>query len=165
MLKIKAQDIFYSKETVVHSLSKVEQNLNFTVESLVYYPYMFYEFSFQRKNPISPLKGKVGCTVDGVSGVPALTDKKPEFLNSNISKERLVPIQLDEQKARDTAEEFLYRTISKKIKVISTPNISLKDYELFYWPYWVVNGNKGEENLFTLIVDSITGKYHPLNVE
>ncbi|WP_085993256.1 hypothetical protein [Oceanobacillus senegalensis] len=165
MMEINTQEVSFTEERIIRSLGKMKAEVDFSVKNLVYYPYMFYEFDFKNSNPISPLKGNVGCTIDAISGTPALVDKRPAFIMQQLTDEKPLPVQLEGEEAKHLAQEFLYRTISRKIKVMSAPNIALKHHELFYRPCWVVSGNKGNKDTFTLIVDSISGKYHPLNVE
>ncbi|WP_068676775.1 hypothetical protein [Oceanobacillus sp. Castelsardo] len=164
MMEVKTQEIFFTEEKVIRTLGKKEVDTDFSIRNIVYYPYMFYEFSFKRGNPITPLKGDVACTIDAISGIPALVDKRPEFTTLKIANKNILPIQLEENQTVELAKEFLYRTISKNIKVATAPNISLKQCHLFYRPYWIIDG-KANEHGFTLMVDSISGKYHPLNVE
>jgi hypothetical protein len=164
MKEVKTQEIFFTEKKVIRTLGQKEIETEFSIRNIVYYPYMFYEFSFKRDNPITPLRGDAACTIDAISGVPALVDKRPEFTTLEIEKEIILPTQLEESHMIELAKEFLYRTISKKIKVATAPNISLKLSNLFYRPYWIIDG-RGKKNKFTLMVDSISGKYHPLNVE
>ncbi|MGJ9457426.1 hypothetical protein [Oceanobacillus sp. CF4.6] len=161
-MKINTLEMSISEKEVIYSLGKMQSNISYSINNIVFYPYFFFEYSFARKNPISPLKGTVGCTIDGLSGVTALADKRPDFTTIDILKKELLPLELQEDNAQKIAIEFLFHTISRKIKVLSSPKLELKSSQLFYRSYWVVNGHQQGNKNFSLIVDSISGKYHPL---
>lgn len=99
-----------------------------------------------------------------ISGVPSLVDKRPDFKMFRVRHDGILSPSLDDYRVKRIASDFLYKTISKKVKVLTAPKILNKQFQLFYRPYWVVEGRNQEENQFHLIVDTITGKFHPLNL-
>ncbi|WP_019416154.1 hypothetical protein [Paenisporosarcina sp. TG20] len=159
---IKTQVVLYDEKEIIRYLETMNSNSSFTVKDLIYYPYMFFEHSFERKNPLSPLKGNIGSTIDAVSGIAAMVDKTPVFITDSIALEKIIPIQLDQEKAKVLADDHLFRVISSKIKVLMTPKVELLHNVLFYRPYWIVEGKRKHKKPFSLVVDSISGKFHPL---
>ncbi|VEF47311.1 Uncharacterised protein [Bacillus freudenreichii] len=160
--EIYTQDTLFSKNETEQLFHRMQPDLSFTVCNLIYYPYLFYEHSFERKNPFSPLKGNIACTVDAISGIAAIIDKAPSFIRASVSSEQIIPHEVDQEEAKMIAEDFLFRTISTKIKILLTPKMELAKYQLFHRPYWIMNVEQNKKKGFTLIVDSVSGKYHPL---
>lgn len=164
MVEIKSQEIYFTESKVIRALEKAEPESSFLMNKLVYYPYTFLEYTFQKGGKLTPLKGEVACTIDMISGVPSLVDKRPDFMKVRVEHDGILSPSLDDHRVKVIASDFLYKTIAKKVKVLTTPNISNKQSQIFYRPYWVVEGKNQEENQFHLIVDTITGKFHPLNL-
>ncbi|WP_340084913.1 hypothetical protein MHB50_04505 [Siminovitchia sp. FSL H7-0308] len=160
--EIYTQEIEISKEDTIRSFKNLQPSLHFSVDELLYYPYLFFEHSFARKNPLSPLKGIIGSTVDGISGVAALADKAPTFQIKTVSAERLLPSTIQKHRAVQIAEDYIFRTLSTKIKVLLTPKVTLQKQLLFYRPYWIVDAKQIGKDDFRLMVDGVSGKYHPL---
>ncbi|MBM7715197.1 hypothetical protein JOC94_002184 [Bacillus thermophilus] len=108
------------------------------------------------------MKGIIGSTVDGISGVAALADKAPTFQIKTVSAERLLPSTIQKHRAVQIAEDYIFRTLSTKIKVLLTPKVTLQKQLLFYRPYWIVDAKQIGKDDFRLMVDGVSGKYHPL---
>ncbi|GIN22062.1 MAG TPA: hypothetical protein DEO65_07170 [Bacillus bacterium] len=155
-------ETIFSEEETEQSFQRMQPDVAFTVSHLIYYPYLFHEYSFERKNPFSPLKGNVACTVDAISGIAALVDKAPSFIKASVDSKQIISPKVDEEKAKIIAEDFLFQTISMKIKILLTPKMRLTKYLLFHRPYLILNAEQKNKKGFTLMVDSVSGKYHPL---
>ncbi|MDC3424412.1 hypothetical protein NC797_07810 [Aquibacillus sp. 3ASR75-11] len=158
---IKANRVDFNNEEIINRLGKLEPTVNFSVKRLVYYPYYFFEYGLDKKSFIFPSNGLVACTIDLISGSGSLIDSEPVFEKFIVSKMDIIEDLVDTEKAEKEAQHFIFRTISLKMKIFKMPNINLTRQELFYRPYWIVQGND-KKGTFTLAVDGKSGKYHSL---
>lgn len=157
--RVISQSIGFDKSKIKEFLKQLEPEAAFRVRQLVHYPYYFFEFTVERKYLFHPIDGSAGCTIDAISGVGALIDTVPELKDQEVAKETIIQPALNAEQAAVNAQEFLYKSISLKIKVLSMPDLTLEKAELFYRPYWIVQGTGREQ--FSLAVDAVCGKYHP----
>src|SRR5699024_864667 len=142
---------------------KTDTNNLFHVNQLVFYPYYYFEYKLERKSLFHPKGGMIGCTIDGINGIGAIVNTFPCFEKQAIQTDAIIPGKIKSADAKVIAKKFVYDTISYKMKVFSPPPIILTMKEIFYRPYWIVEGGDIYlENKFMLTVDAVTGKYHPL---
>jgi hypothetical protein len=160
---IKAEGIGFDNHEIKILLERMDCERSFKVDQLVFYPYFFFEYTLERKSFFHPIGGTVGCTIDGINGVGALIDTFPDLNEQAISNQNIIQRELNLVKAKEKAEEFLYDSISYKMKILSMPKLKVAKQEVFYRPYWVAQGGGvHSSNQFLLTVDAVTGKYHPL---
>ncbi|WP_085523170.1 hypothetical protein [Tuberibacillus sp. Marseille-P3662] len=159
---IKTQNVGFNSHEIKGSLEKMDAGMKVAVDQLVFYPYFFFEYSLERKSFLHPNGGTVGCTIDALNGAGSLIDMSPVLNEQSVSDDNIIQRKLDSAKAKEIAETFLYDSISYKMKILSMPNLKLSKQEIFFRPYWIVEGVVQSANRFCLTVDSITGKYHPL---
>ncbi|MDQ0338686.1 hypothetical protein J2S00_001472 [Caldalkalibacillus uzonensis] len=145
---------------VIQLLTKLDPKARVIPEELVYYPYYFLQYQLNAK-ALLRLTGKVACTIDGISGQGALVDAPPEWRQAPPEPLKTLPVRLMEDEAIKQAESFVYNTAIQKVKYFTTPKLKRLSCKLFHRPYWIVRHHtKCKEH--HLIVDAITGKYHPL---
>lgn len=158
---IKTECIHFEAQEVKKLLEKLVPNFSFTVHQLVFYPYFFFEYILEKKRSLS--KGeKIGCTIDAINGIGALTDTWPNYEHQQTySEQSMLPGKLSKNKAKKLSEEFLYNSVLHKRKFLLLPEIRLIKQEEFYRPYWIVDSDRGK-NQFSLIVDAVTSRYHPV---
>lgn len=159
---IKTQDVGFNSREIKGILEKMDAGMKVVVDQLVFYPYFFFEYSLERKSFIHPNGGSVGCTIDALNGAGSLIDMSPVLNEQAISNVNIIQRKLNSTEAKDIAENFLYDSISYKMKILSMPKLKLSKQEIFFRPYWIVQGAVQSSNRFYLTVDSVTGKYHPL---
>lgn len=158
---ISTEEINFSNDEIKTYLERMDTKNSFKVDQLVFYPYFFFEYDVDKKSFFHPI-GTMGCAVDGINGVSAIIDKMPDFSEKTIPSRDIIQNKLSLMKAKAIAEPFLYDSISYKMKVLSMPAINLSKQEIFYRPYWIAEGGMYVSNSFSLTVDAVTGKYHPL---
>lgn len=158
---IKTERINFKEEEVKRLLEKLESNFSFKIEQLVFYPYFFFEYSLAKKKRASQ-KEKVGCTIDAINGIGALTDTWPDYgYQQEHYEQSVMPGKLSEVEAKQISEKFLYNTILHKRKFLSLPELKLTQQEAFHRPYWIVDSDNSKKQ-FSLIVDAVTSRYHPI---
>ena len=150
----------YAEQDVIRGLQQYEKRAELQVSQLIYYPYYFFEYELSIRSFLK-LKGKTACTIDGISGHGALIDRQPEFSYREIEPSQ-IPIEVSEDKARKAAEKFIFENASSKAKFVTTPEIEMLSSTLFYRPFWLANYGQEDHGQHQLIVDAISGGYHPL---
>ncbi|ADC50080.1 MULTISPECIES: hypothetical protein [Alkalihalophilus] len=155
------QEKTFYEDDIPKLLSSIDPNSYYKVRSLVYYPYYLFEYRLDARGLLK-LKGNIGCTVDSISGRGAIIDQKP-ILNStcNINNDCLSP-KMTLDSASHIAEEYLFHSASLKMKFLSMPKMKLINQQLFYRPFWIVSYNECNKENPPMIVDGISGTYHPI---
>lgn len=159
---IDVEKIHFSDTEVENILGRMDPDRKYNVKQLIYYPYYFFEFSINRKSFFHPIGGTAGCTVDGINSLGALVDTSPGIKTKTIIREKRLISKIDSQEAMDIAKKFLYESISFKMKILTMPKLNVTEQNMFYRPYWVAEGRKFSSAQFSLAIDAVTGKYHPL---
>lgn len=163
MRVIQAETFFYERQEIKHLFEKMDPESAYTVQRHIYYPYLFFEYMLKRKSFFHPLEGNIGCTVDGVNKIGALLDTFPRLEKKTVSRQAVIECKMELTDAKPIAESFLLNHIVNKKKILSVPKLQLTKQLLFYRPYWIVEGRRKTSRPFLLMVDAVSGKYHPLH--
>ncbi|MGY0692365.1 hypothetical protein ACW2QC_06160 [Virgibacillus sp. FSP13] len=159
---VQAEQLGFKQEEIETRLEKLDSGRTYKAQRLVYYPYIMFEYVIDRRNFFHPLKGNVGCTIDGVNKVGALADTFPQLASQNVSDNHIIPLHLTLAEAKEVAENFIYHSIASKKKVLTVPTLTSSKQAIFYRPYWIVEGDSDLPDHFLITVDAVTGKFHPL---
>lgn len=164
MKTIAVEQINYNHDQLKVYLKDLDAEISYQILTLVYYPYILFEYSLKqkRKGFFRPIGKTAGCTVDGINHLGSLIDRLPRLKEQNISTQRILHRTLDVSVARNIAKNFLYETISSRMKIFSMPQLTLIREEVFYRPYWIAEGLTSTSHQFTLTIDAVSGRYHPL---
>ncbi len=160
---ILVEKINFEKDETKRLLEKLDSESTYKVQHCIYYPYLFFEYSVQKKNFFDPIEGKLGCTIDGVNKIGALIDTYPLLDEKKIADGQIVNCTLSLPDAEAIAKKFLLDSILRKRKVFTIPKLKMTQQKIFYRPYWIVKGNEDKPNHFLLLVDAVSGKFHPLH--
>lgn len=160
MSTILTQEVAFVEEDVLRGLRQYDKAAEIQINNLIFYPYYFFEYEVNAKSLLR-FTGKVGCTVDALGGQGAIVDVQPEFLQRQIEEEYIPAVVVSEGKAKKIADQFVFDNASKKAKFITMPKIKLLSSTLFHRPFWLAEYGRDYERR-QLIVDAISGGYHPL---
>ncbi|EGQ21766.1 hypothetical protein HMPREF9372_3126 [Sporosarcina newyorkensis 2681] len=160
MIKIQTQEIEYNKDEVLQGLKQYEKKTHFRIQDVIYYPYYFFEYQVSAKSLLK-FRGKTGCTVDALGGRGAMVDIQPVFSERQIEDGQVPNLVINEKLAAEIAEKFVFHNASSKAKFITMPKIIEVQRTLFYRPFWLAEFEL-EEKQGRLIVDAVSGSYHPL---
>lgn len=161
MRVVRTESISFEKDVLKESLTKMESNVKYEIQSMIYYPYLFHEYKVEKSGLINRVGQKTGCTIDGMNKIGALVDTAPTFIFKKIKEKYIMKRIVNNNEAIEIAEQFLFESIYSRMKIVKMPRLELQRQEEFYRPYWIVKG-KGKLTSFYLTVDAVTGKYHPL---
>ncbi|SFJ88997.1 hypothetical protein SAMN04487936_10589 [Halobacillus dabanensis] len=159
--KIWTNEIQFSKEEVNRLLQQMEKKSRFTIDRLIYYPYYFLEYGLKEKTLLHGKVGKIGCTIDSISGVGSLIDVSPNLYETEMEGNERIDVHLTQKDAALEGEKFVCKSISYKMKILRMPEVELQKNLLFYRPFWLVRGDRKKKK-FLLVFDAVTGKFHPL---
>lgn len=160
MKTLLTQETFFVERDVINRFHQFDKEAEVQVNRLIYYPYYFLEFKVHA-NSLLKFNGKVGCTIDALGGHGAIVDVQPEFLEIQIESVSIPSIVVDQEEASRKAEQYVFEHASSKAKFITTPKIKQVNCQLFYRPFWIAEYKRNEEKQ-QLIVDAVSGSYHPL---
>lgn len=155
------QDIAFSEQDVLLGLQQYDREARIQINNLIFYPYYFFEYEVNAKSLLR-FKGKVGCTVDALAGRGAIVDVQPEFLQRQIGTEYVPSVVISVDEARRVADRFVFDNASSKAKFVTVPKIQVLSSVLFYRPFWLAEYSQDKHGQHQLIVDAISGGYHPL---
>lgn len=162
MGEILTQSINFEKKQIESSFMKLHKNSTYIAKRIIYYPYYYFIYNVKAKRVFMPMKEKIGCAVDAVSGKGLLVDYKPVLERLTIPDRQLLKQTQSFDDCLAISESFLYRSVSLKLRIISVKNVQMEQGKLFYRPYWIVFQKNEEDNDSSFIVDAVTGQYHPL---
>ncbi|KMY55851.1 hypothetical protein AC623_19490 [Bacillus sp. FJAT-27231] len=161
MTSILTQKPVFAEKEILRGLQQYDRQANVHMNGMVFYPYYFFEYDISAKSLLK-LQGKIACTIDALSGQGAMVDVQPEFSTYLMEGEEVLPITIAENEAEPLAERFISQTLSQKAKFITIPRLHLSSCSLFYRPFWLAKYTKPGRGQQPLIVDAISGSYHPL---
>lgn len=161
MSTLLTQEITFAEQDVLRGLQQYDKESEVKISKLIFYPYYFFEYEVSAKSLLR-FNGKVGCTVDALEGRGAIVDVQPEFLKREIDAEYVPKVQVCDKKAKEIADKFVFDNASSKAKFITIPKIKLLSSTLFYRPFWLAEYDQVEKVERLIIVDAISGSYHPL---
>ncbi|KZR57749.1 hypothetical protein [Pseudobacillus badius] len=161
MTSILAQKPVLAQEEVLRGLQQYDRRAKVQISQMILYPYYFFEYTLRAKSLLK-LNGKVACTIDALSGQGALADVQPEFSSSPAKEGGMLPVAVAKDEAKRLAENFIIHTLSQKTKFLTVPRLHLADSSLFYRPFWLAQYRRAAHGQQQLIVDAVSGSYHPL---
>ncbi|MBA4536311.1 hypothetical protein H1Z61_03935 [Bacillus aquiflavi] len=161
-MDIVTQQIEYEEDEVTALLKNMSPASTFTVDQLVYYPYSLFQYAIKTRR-IFKAEGKVGCTIELISGRGSIIQNDPSLISMTVNKNsKKLLSKLSQQEAAKLAKQFINDMLMLKLKFLTTPTIQLVKNKLFYRPYWIVTEKTGAHH-HRLIVDAISLAYHPLS--
>ncbi|PIC91008.1 hypothetical protein CSV71_02845 [Sporosarcina sp. P21c] len=161
MSAILLQEIEFTKEEVLQGLQQYGKETYFQIQDIIYYPYYFFEYQVSAKSLLK-FNGKAACTIDGLGGRGAMVDVRPSFSRKKVEVGRFPELVIGEEEAIVMAERFIFDNASSKAKFITMPKITEVQRNLFYRPFWITDFKLDNKKSGQLIVDAISGSYHPL---
>ncbi|MBM7583999.1 hypothetical protein JOC86_000536 [Bacillus pakistanensis] len=150
-------------QSIISLLKKQDEKANYYLERLVYYPYYFFKYKIKAKGLLK-IDGYLGCTIDSISARGAIIDHSPSFIKEDLQNKACIPYSLTLLDAKNEAEDFLNHSASLKLKFFSIPKMVLDQQELFFRPYWIISDKKKRAHYPPIMIDAVSGKYHPLNM-
>ena len=143
-------------EGVVRAVSQVSSP---RARRRLLYPYFWFQLRYEVGTVLGKSALRVECLVDARSQVSSTSDPF-ELEPIQADEAEVVAQRVDVVEARRLAERYVSYVLKNRRKALVTPRIEVVDERLVYKPFWIVDCAQA----YTLLVDGITGGFHPLNL-
>ncbi len=147
-------------EEALSIINQCNSNIIMSLQDCVYYPYLLIITRVYMKMLTREIDEESACLVDMVKGAETTTNYSLELTHQMVDDKCILPLRLTFEEARSSAINFLFYKYAKKFGNITTPIVSFVNELLFYKIFWIVNCTTSYYS-FYVIVDSITGEFHP----
>lgn len=152
-----------SSDKAMNLIKKKEASIEIKSIEKIYYPYFRLSASVQTKVISRKVDGNISCIVDMVSGSEAITENTCEKEKIDVKDDFVLDVLLNHEDAKRKALTYIRHIVIQKIKLLKLPKITPCIEEIFYKPYWIL-GCSNNTSRFHLLMDSISGQYHLLEV-
>lgn len=128
------------------------------IERKMYYPY----FRFDGKCSVPGLFGRratqLNCLVDAVNGLGATTD---HFIvdHRQLNDGEVIATNISHENAMRVAQRTVTHRMTRRLRMIAAFGLALESQGIIYKGFWIVGSASA-----TVMVDSVTGGLHPLNI-
>lgn len=143
-------------------ISRITKARSVQIRNRFYYPYYFVQYRLRGKMLFMRVNKRVGCTVDLVSGREALVDAPLEPCRETVPRDSVLEGNLTELNARERAKSYVYYAVSMKIKLLGSVELIQERELLYHRPFWLVTCEWPDEEPISIIVDGVSGRFHPL---
>ncbi|QEK12932.1 hypothetical protein FQB35_11685 [Crassaminicella thermophila] len=153
-----------SSDTAISILKQKDSTVNVNLIEPIYYPYYRLIASVKTKIFARSFDGTLSCLIDLVNGVEAITGEECQTEQIFVDGSSILPISIENEKARKKALGCIRHTIIQKMKVLSIPKIIPVDEDFFYRPFWIIHCLSNKDNHFYVMMDGISGQYQLLDL-
>ncbi|PTX64589.1 hypothetical protein C8P63_10283 [Melghirimyces profundicolus] len=154
----------WDEPSMMEKISRQTRARSVRVRDFVYYPYLYLQYRLERNTRLFPKKGRVGCTVDLVSGKEAVVDTVPVIQTRTVPTEKIIGETLSPKTARKQAEAYIYSSVSVGLKWMGTLKLIQEEERVCHRPFWIMTCEWERGDPATVIVDAVSGRYHPLSL-
>lgn len=150
-----AKDILLKKEPTI------------LVEAIqpIYYPYYRIDISVKTRVLTHKIDSKLSCLIDMVHGVEAITGEVNDKEEILVEDSTVLQPVLQHKEAKLKAIEYARHTVIQTTKLLQLPKLTSQTEEFFYKLFWVVRCSNKKNESFYLLMDSISGAFHLLDLE
>ncbi len=124
----------------------------------LFYPYFWFHLRFEVGTLLGKSVLRVECLVDARTQVSSTSDPF-ELDPVEADEAEVVAPRLEVAEALRLAERYASYVVKSRRKALVTPKREVLDQRLVYKPFWIVDCAEA----YTLLVDGVTGGFHPLN--
>lgn len=149
------------EEYVTQKVLSLDKTIQVEGLQKIYYPYYHVEMQAESHILGKKISGKIACLIDLIEGAETLISEEPRVEKIEVERQIVITPKLTNEGLLRKAENFLSQSISHKMKVLLVPKLTLLTERVLYRPFWLVNCTSRNET-FQLLVEGISGHYHPL---
>lgn len=131
------------------------------VERKLFYPFHWFLLRSSTRTLLGESALRVSCLVDGRTGLCATADP---FVLEDVrpSRDDILDAKLGELEACRIAERYVAFVARRRQKALVSPGLELLQTRLVHKPFWVLGCREGSGPSFRMLVDGVTGGFHPL---
>lgn len=130
-------------------------------ERRLYYPYYWYLFRYHVRTFLGTSAMPVSCLVDARTGLGATSEPFTRE-RLDVRDDDVLPPRLGEVEARRIAERYCGYVVGRRRKALVATEVEVIKHAVVHKPFWVVTCARERETAFQMLVDGITGGFHPL---
>ena len=150
---------------LTESVARATRSRSVRIQSRLFYPYYFFQYRLRGKRLFAKVHSRIGCTVDLISGREALADTPFEPRPETVSREWILEAAITEARAREQARSYVCAAVSMKMKWFRSVELRQERSFLYYRPFWLVACEERDKDPVWIIVDGVSGRFHPLPLE
>ena len=124
----------------------------------LFYPYFWFHLRYEVGTWLGKSALRVECLVDARTRVSSTSDPF-ELESVEADEAELVVPRLQAADALRLAERYASYVVKNRQKALVNPKREVLAQRLVYKPFWIVDCAE----TYTLLVDGVTGGFHPLN--
>lgn len=131
------------------------------VERRLFYPFRFVSLRCSTRTLLGESAMRVACLVDARTRLCATADPF-ELEELAASHDEILEATLDELDSRRIAERYVAYVVRRRRKALANPKLEVLESVLVYKPFWIVGCSEGNSRQFRVLVDGVTGGFHPI---
>lgn len=125
----------------------------------IYYPYAKLDYGVKLNRRLGAMDRKMMCNIDLVHGRPAVGQGKAQMETREIAELQAVAKAVPEDTWDQIGHDFVMKVFLSKMKILRTPEISLKSRECFHKPFYLAQCLDREGLDYFVLVDGIDGSF------
>lgn len=135
------------------------------VERKLYYPYFWLQLRYAAHTFLGSSAVRLSCFVDSRTRIGATTDPfELELIDPN--QRDIITPRVDESEAHRIAERYTGYVLRNRRRAFVTPTIEVLSCRMVHKPFWIVTSrSRARQPSLRVLVDGITGGFHPLSSE
>lgn len=147
--------------TEATDILKLASPISAEVERRLFYPFRFVSLRCSTRSLLGESAMRVACLVDARTRLCATVDPF-ELEELAASHDDILEATLDELDGRRIAERYVAYVLRRRHKALASAKLEVLETALVYKPFWIVGCSEEDSRRFRVLVDGVTGGFHPI---
>ena len=152
------------ERTEAAAILKSASPISAEVERRLFYPFLFVSLRCSTRTLLGENAMRVACLVDARTRLCATVDPF-ELEELVVSQGEILEATLDELDGCHIAERYVAYVLRRRHKALASTKVEVFETALVYKPFWVVSCAEEDSRRFRVLVDGVTGGFHPIPVK
>jgi len=131
------------------------------VEERVFYPYFWFHFRYRTRSVLGESGLRIACLIDSRTRVGATTEAFEIERAAAADSEVLAP-KVDADEALTIATRYGSYVLRHRKKALARLERDLVEQRVVHKPFWIVGLRQRSGGECRVLVDGVTGGFHPL---
>ncbi len=162
-MKIEIIEKGYDMDDAHRILAKRSRKFSINEMRVLFYPYMRAEFLVDMGKKLERLNETVIFMVDMYTGRHSVARAEGKYMEIEAPEELIMPIKADRKKLLKEAPVEIGGEIMAKKRVIRIPDITLQNDRIIYKPFYIVECENEDKEIFHILFDAVMGEFSLLN--
>ena len=127
----------------------------------LYYPYFWFGFRSYARTVFGTSSAWWSSLVDARTGLGYTADRF-DLERIDTDEPGRLDTRLAEEEALAVAQRYVGYVGRHRRRALVFPALKLLSQRLIYKPFWIVEGTRPDQPSFRMLVDGITGQFHPI---